>query len=271
MKPEKGCVRNSFSKAALTYDGCSGFQHEAAIELAALVRRYTGNDAANARLRILDAGCGTGHLTHALKTAHPGSYVSCVDFALPMLMASKAKLNGDDEARLVACDLDHLPFHAAAFDVVASNLAYQWSPDLTRSFAQARAVLRPSGLFLITTLAEDTLMELRRCCVEAGLDERSFMTFESPEAIRSALEAAGFEVKEFSRRPVLKRYDDIYGLIRTLKKIGANPKSGAPPRNSILKKAGRLYKERFPWEGGIKATYDLIFAVCKNLPFLKER
>lgn len=268
MKPEKGSVRRSFSKAARTYDGYSEFQHSAAIALAALSRRYAGTAAANARHRILDAGCGTGHLTHALAAAHPGSNIFCADFALPMLIASRAKLNGCGDARHIACDLDHLPFDDAAFDVVASNLAYQWPPDLTRSLAQARRVLKPGGLFLITTLAEDTLMELRRCCVEAGMDALSFMTFESPKTVQSSLEAAGFEVLEFSGRPVYKRYDDIFALIRTLKNIGANPKSGATtPQNGILKRAGHIYKERFSWGNGagIKATYDLIFAVGRKL------
>ncbi len=264
MKPEKRCVRSSFSKAALTYDACSGFQHEAAIELAELLRRHIGTDAANTRHMILDAGCGTGHLTGALAEVLPCSYIYCVDFALPMLTASKAKLNGDCEASHVACDLDHLPFVEAAFDVVASNLAYQWPPDPARSFAQAKAVLRPGGLFLITTLVTDTLKELRHCCVEAGMDERSFMTFESPEAVSNSFEAVGFEMLEISRKPVLMRYRDIYALIRTLKNIGANPKKNAPPRNGILKKAGRLYRERFPLEGGIKTTYDLVFAVCRK-------
>ncbi|MBI5235569.1 MAG: methyltransferase domain-containing protein [Deltaproteobacteria bacterium] len=265
LKPEKRCVRSAFSKAAPTYDGFSDFQHEAAIALADLLRRHIGNDAANIRQMILDVGCGTGHLTGALKTALPGSCVSCADFALPMLMASKAKMNVDGKAKLVACDLDHLPFVDSAFDVVASNLAYQWSPDLERSFAQAKTVLRPDGLFIITTLVTDTLKELRRSCIEAGMDERTFMTFESPEAVQNSIEAIGFEILKINRKPVLKRYADMYALIRTLKKIGANPRSGAMPRNAILKRANRLYKERFPSEGGgIKATYDIIFVVAEK-------
>jgi trans-aconitate 2-methyltransferase len=96
---------------------------------------------------VLDAGCGTGRLTAELLEALPRGRVVGVDLSQNMLASAREHLAVDFGTRLnlVACDFLHVPFKAAAFDVVVSTAAFHWVRDHDRLFRNLHAILRPGG------------------------------------------------------------------------------------------------------------------------------
>ncbi|BDH12613.1 class I SAM-dependent methyltransferase [Streptomyces hygroscopicus] len=92
--------------------------------------------------RILDAGCGSGPLSAALRDR--GADVTGIDASTGMLALARQRL-GDDAALHVADLRDPLPFADGAFDDVVSSLVLHYLEDWGPTLAEIRRVLRPGG------------------------------------------------------------------------------------------------------------------------------
>ena len=92
--------------------------------------------------RILDAGCGSGPLSAALRDR--GAVVTGLDSSAGMLELARRRLG--DDADLHLADLGHpLPFPDGAFDDVVASLVLHYLEDWTAPLAELRRVLRPGG------------------------------------------------------------------------------------------------------------------------------
>ncbi len=60
-------------------------------------------------------------------------------------------------------DARALPFEAASFDLVFSNLMLQWLLPPDAALAEMRRVLKPGGLLLAQQLRPETLQRTARC------------------------------------------------------------------------------------------------------------
>ncbi|MBP2703202.1 class I SAM-dependent methyltransferase [Microbispora sp. RL4-1S] len=92
--------------------------------------------------RILDAGCGSGPLSAALRER--GAVVTGIDVSAGMLALARRRL-GDDVALHVADLNDRLPFADGAFDDVVASLVLHYLEDWGPPLAELRRVLRPGG------------------------------------------------------------------------------------------------------------------------------
>ncbi|MFE6690529.1 class I SAM-dependent methyltransferase [Streptomyces sp. NPDC057743] len=92
--------------------------------------------------RILDAGCGSGPLSAALRDR--GAVVTGIDASAGMLALATRRLGADADVHQV--DLrDRLPFDDGAFDDVMSSLVLHYLEDWGPTLAELRRVLRPGG------------------------------------------------------------------------------------------------------------------------------
>ncbi|MFB7110802.1 class I SAM-dependent methyltransferase [Streptomyces sp. NPDC056291] len=92
--------------------------------------------------RILDAGCGSGPLSAALRDR--GAVVTGVDASAGMLALARRRL-GNDVALHLADLSDPLPFDDGAFDDVVASLVLHYLEDWGPTLAEIRRVLRPGG------------------------------------------------------------------------------------------------------------------------------
>ncbi|MDT0611044.1 class I SAM-dependent methyltransferase [Streptomyces lancefieldiae] len=92
--------------------------------------------------RVLDAGCGSGPLSAALRDR--GALVTGIDASAGMLALARRRLG--DDADLHVVDLgDRLPFADRAFDDVVASLVLHYLEDWGPTLAEIRRVLRPGG------------------------------------------------------------------------------------------------------------------------------
>lgn len=98
--------------------------------------------------RILDAGCGSGALSAALRDR--GAVVTGIDASAGMLALARRRL-GDEVALHVADLSDPLPFADGAFDDVVASLVLHYLEDWGPTLAELRRVIRPGGR-LITSV-----------------------------------------------------------------------------------------------------------------------
>lgn len=98
--------------------------------------------------RVLDIGCGGGHVTYRL-APHVGEVVAC-DVTGPMLdaVAQEAARQGLSNVTIVQAPAEKLPFEQESFDAVFCRFTtHHWS-DALAGLREARRVLAPSGMAL---------------------------------------------------------------------------------------------------------------------------
>jgi SAM-dependent methyltransferase len=98
--------------------------------------------------RLLDLGCGGGENTKILAEGLGGCDVVGVDWARHPLARARAGGLVVVQALLDGADL---PFADASFDVVALSEVIEHLVDPDRLVEEARRVLEPGGVFLVTT------------------------------------------------------------------------------------------------------------------------
>ncbi|MEU9835281.1 class I SAM-dependent methyltransferase [Streptosporangium sp. NPDC048047] len=97
--------------------------------------------------RILDAGCGSGPLSAALRDR--GAVVTGFDASAKMLELARRRLGDDADLRLADLS-DPLPFPDASFDDVVASLVLHYLEDWTAPLAELRRVLKPGGRLIVS-------------------------------------------------------------------------------------------------------------------------
>lgn len=95
--------------------------------------------------RILDVGCGTGHLTFAVARRTGAGEMRGVDIALPYIEHARRH---NEDARIVfeVADACSLPYPAHSFDRVLSLLVLHFVPEPSKAIAEMRRVARPGAV-----------------------------------------------------------------------------------------------------------------------------
>lgn len=97
--------------------------------------------------RILDAGCGSGPLSAALRDH--GAMVTGIDASARMLELARRRLGADADLR-VADLASPLPFADGAFDDVVASLVLHYLEDWGPTLTELRRVLTPGGRLLVS-------------------------------------------------------------------------------------------------------------------------
>ncbi|MFC8921836.1 class I SAM-dependent methyltransferase [Cellulosimicrobium sp. NPDC057127] len=113
------------------------YERPAMIELAGDVRGR----------RILDAGCGSGPLTAALRDR--GAVMTGFDGSPAMVELARRRL-GEDVPLHVADLAQPLPFADGAFDDVVASLVLHYLEDWTAPLRELRRVLAPGGRLIMS-------------------------------------------------------------------------------------------------------------------------
>ena len=121
------------------------------------LRLYLGDALERARLprdaRILDAGCGSGGNLAMLSERY--SRVAGCDLAEQAVRLCQTR----GLARVLAADLNHLPFRTGAFDaVLASDVFESREVDEAAAIAEIARVTRPGGRVILTVAAFQFLL-----------------------------------------------------------------------------------------------------------------
>jgi trans-aconitate 2-methyltransferase len=110
--------------------------------------------------RVLDVGCGDGHLTRDMAGMVPGGCVVGVDASKRMVATAQTAGEATSAGPwFVVADARDLPF-GAHFDAVVSFNALHWVPEQQRALAQIASVLRPAGRALVQVVCAGDRLSL---------------------------------------------------------------------------------------------------------------
>lgn len=167
---------------------------------------------------------------------------------------------GDDEV---------LPFAENSLDLAVSALALQFVNDLPGALIQIRRALKPDGLLLAAMLGGDTLTELREAFAEAeaeiegGISPR-VAPFADVRAVGGLLQRAGFALPVVDSDRLTVRYDNVFALMRDLRRMGATniliERRRTPLKRTTLLRIAEIYAQRFvDADGRLRATFEIIW------------
>lgn len=171
-----------------TYDGAHSYVYEYGTDLVGLLDPDHGD-------RVLDLGCGTGHITDALR--REGARTVGVDRERSMIRTAATTY---PDCRFVRADVRSIPFDGA-FDGVLSNAVLHWVPatDQDGVLDEVSRALVPGGTFVAEMGGVGNLDAIVEA-VETAMHRHGYSTshpwyFPSVGEYATRLETAGFEVR----------------------------------------------------------------------------
>jgi malonyl-CoA O-methyltransferase len=257
---DKRRIRQSFDRAAATYDEFSVVQGDIADQL---LRRITEVDAAAAR-RILDLGCGTGQLTRRLARHFRRARVIGLDLSPAMVRLARSRQRLWSRTQFLCGDMERLPFDQASMDLVVSNLALQWC-DAPTVFAEVARVLRPGGHFLFSTFGPDTLKELRAAWAAAD-SEVHVHGFVDMHELGDALLGLGFGNPVLDVDVLRASYGSVDAVMADLRGVGAHNSDRARKNGLTGRKTFTRFRNAYQAlavDGRIPASYEAIYGFAQ--------
>lgn len=151
--------------------------------------------------RVLDLGCGGGHVSYRA-APHVAEVVACdVTAAMLEAVAATAVERGLSNIIVQQAAAERLPFADAAFDAVLCRFsAHHWQ-DLEAGLREARRVLKPGGrAILVDSVAPaDRAQDSHLQTIELLRDPSHVRNYSSAELV-AALSRAGFAVEGIELR-----------------------------------------------------------------------
>jgi ubiquinone/menaquinone biosynthesis C-methylase UbiE len=102
-----------------------------------------------AGLDVLDAGCGSGPLTEALRAKN--AVLSGFDLSPAMVDLARRRLGEDADVRVADLGAP-LPYADDRFDLVVASLALHYVEDWASALAELRRVLKPGGRLIVSII-----------------------------------------------------------------------------------------------------------------------
>jgi len=268
---DKSKVGRSFHNQATEYDHHTSVQKRVVKRLKSLVGSHFNGEPST----LLDVGCGTGQLLHALHEQFPHSRLYGLDLAYNMTQCAAERLAG--AAQLVNADAESLPFKNGTFDLLLSTSTLQWLDNLNMFFQEAHRVSKPNGILCVAFFGGRTLCELRECMKEVvaqrfGHENRysdRLHRFKERCDVENALESVDFHQATITSEIETEYYSDIHDLLRSIKRIGAGSSTKVSGESGlgwrgILNETGNLYQKRYSVDGKISATYEVLYVVARR-------
>jgi trans-aconitate methyltransferase len=144
--------------------------------------------------RILDLGCGTGHLARDI--AASGARVVGIDASAEMIEQARKAYPGI-EFRVADARTFSFPYR---FDAIFSNAALHWIPEAERVLERISAALRPGGRFVAELGGKGNVASITGALQEVmretvGVEVESGWYFPSIGTYTALLEKHGLAVK----------------------------------------------------------------------------
>jgi len=162
--------------------------------------------------KILDMGCGQGHVTAKIKESFPDAEVSGLDSSVSAISHAVKRFSGIDFCVADACNP---PYCGKYFDVVVCNNLWEHLPHPLLLLEGVRRVLKDDGFLIVSTPSRYRLSNILRVLRGKGVVFMSphHVTEYTVGQVVEQLRWGGFEVKRIHSRHVPARPVTIKAMV----------------------------------------------------------
>ncbi len=208
------------------------------------------------RMRLLDIGCGTGHIIQQLATRANSSVFTGLDISPAMVKTANANNKNLHNTGIVEGDGHELPFPNGVFDVVITRLA-DYSPQ------EAYRVLRKRGCFLECSLGPEADKEIKEFFQERIDRINSFFPRDLrrwKQEVCEDIREAGFSisnVEDYKEPDYYEDEDDLMDLIEMVPLV--KDFSREKDRETVKKLA-----EKYGYKNGVRITWHYYIILAEK-------
>lgn len=267
---DKQQVKFHFSKNASNYDQYAHVQKKMKDTLIKFILE-NNKDIIEVKT-ILEIGCGTGSLTHALTEIFPSAQITAVDIAPGMIaeINSKFVTNSID---FICADIEEIDLKNT-YDLIISNATFQWFNHMPKTIKKLHTALNPNGMLCFSTFGEYTFSELSECFNKARQAlsiEKSIYPGQSfyslNELTTLCKNVTRIKTNDYKDLVDIKEmleyeyFDTCKDFFHSIKKTGANSsnKDNRATSPTFMKKVIDLYNKNFQENNKVRATYHCLF------------
>lgn len=271
MNNRKTAIQRQFNRSAeSSYNIHAEVQRMMAAQLAKSLIERNGRGKA-AESKVLEIGCGTGHLTEILLNQWPHVSITALDLAPAMIKAAEQRFKSRQSAdmRFLQADVEIWAAEAPSdsFDLIVSSACFQWLSQPRQTLGHLKRILREGGYLVFATFGPRTFYELHEAFTEVyhanGMEpQRHGLAFLSPKQWEEILIETGFSTIYCHQETQVETYPSPRDFLQSIKEIGASTSEaiqigGLSPRK-LFTEMYKAYEEKFSIKDGIVATYECL-------------
>lgn len=153
--------------------------------------------------KILDLGCGQGHITYKIREALAEAEVSGLDYSISAIEYANHLFPNIDFAVGDAYDC---PYKESYFDIVVCNNLWEHVPDPLFLLSRITNILKPHGFLILSTPSRYRLGNIVRILMGKPVTFMSqhHVTEYSVGQVLEQLGYGGFQVTKFFSKPIKK-------------------------------------------------------------------
>mgnify|MGYP001092260761 CR=1 FL=1 len=154
--------------------------------------------------RILDLGCGQGHITYKILQAFPDAEISGLDYSISAIEYAVDHFSGIDFSvgNAYGC-----PYTWNYFDIVVCNNLWEHVPDPLFLLSRITGILKQGGFIVISTPSQYRLGNLMRILrgKSVTLMSKHHVTEYSVGQVVEQLKYGGYQVNKIFSKPIKMR------------------------------------------------------------------
>ncbi|MEG3640192.1 methyltransferase domain-containing protein [Magnetococcus sp. PR-3] len=226
--------------------------------------------------RLLLLGCRDTVLTQAIEKQWPKAQLITQTlepgWAAALRPAPTRKLFKTVQAPFLCSGLEELPYADGSFDGVISNLTLHWSPDMKKTLAEIRRVLRGNGFLLASQPGSENFRELRAALAQLDQQNHGKPLPRLPRAVDiqdvgDLLASSGYTLPFTDKEGASFPFPNLESLLEEFRFMGTgNPHlpraTGLAGRNWLQQLEAIYRKQQQVTENGpIPVSLDIIFSL----------
>lgn len=175
---------------------------------AALINELKGDR----KLRVLDLGCGEGHLTEVIRKLNPEHEVFGLDYAISAIDYAVKHFPDID---FIVADGYKPPYEDSFFDVVVCNNIWEHVPDPLSLLTGIKRILKDEGLIIISTPSRYRFGNILRVLTGIGTKfvSKLHVTEYSVGQVQEQLKFGGFDIEKVYS-PFIKEKNIFFTILK---------------------------------------------------------
>ncbi|MBO9451121.1 methyltransferase domain-containing protein [Tropicibacter sp. R16_0] len=248
LDPDQRRVRQSFRRGLASYHDNAEAQARIAQELVSALETHITTPVK----RTFEFGCGTGHLTEALRGRIVIDWMLANDLVPECGDAVRETVDA-----FVAGPIETLSI-PTVLDLICSASTVQWIPDQTQLLQRLSDHLAPGGLLALSGFGTGQFRELQALGSSAAAP--GYCNAED----WAAKVPASLDILHLAQAPIVMWFDGALPLLKHLRKTGVNGQSREQWSRAKLTDFERRYVEQFGQDGKLPLTYDPVWMIARK-------